>query len=208
MVKNTLSFINKHKYKLLLVLAVVLMTGFLIAKCARNKSTDKHTEVRLNIINKDILETTKADKYRKTIDSLKQIVYIASKQKEYVYLPIKIKSDSIVREYIKVPTPENCDNAVTVLRVRSNYADSLINDLKKINVYNDTLIASYKRTVVAKDQTIKELNKGYEDVINHLKQAKKPRRFGFGINAGYGATANKIPTPYIGVGISYNLVRF
>jgi hypothetical protein len=200
--------VKKYLYPGLLVLAVIIMTGTLISKCARNKATDKHTEVRLNIVNQDILETAKADKYRKTIDSLKLAVLITSKQKEYVYIPIKIKSDSIVKEYITVPTPENCDNAVAILRVRSNYADSLITDLKKINVINDTIIASYKRTVVAKDQTMSELNIGYENAIEDLKQAKKPRRFGIGVQAGATLDKKISPTPYIGIGLSYNLIRF
>jgi hypothetical protein len=200
--------VKKYLYPGLLILAVLIMTGALISKCARNKASNNHTQVRLNIVNKDIIETAKADKYRKTIDSLKLAVLIASKQKEYVYLPIKIKSDSIVKEYIQVPSIENCRNAVAILQVRSTYADSLITDLKKMNTLNDTLIASYKRTVVAKDKTISELNTGYADVIEDLKQAKKPKRFGLGIQAGYGATQSKTPTPYIGIGVSYNLIRF
>jgi len=200
--------VKKYLYPGLLVLAVLIMTGALISKCARNKATDKHTEVRLNIVNQDILETAKADKYRKTIDSLKLAVLITSKQKEYVYIPIKIKSDSIVKEYIKIPTPENCDNAVAILRVRSNYADSLITDLKKINTLNDTLISSYKRTVIAKDKTISDLNTGYENAIEALKQAKKPKRFGLGVQAGATLDKKINPTPYIGIGLSYNLIRF
>jgi len=39
---------------------------------------------------------------------------------------------------------------------------------------------------------------------------QKPKRFGIGIQAGYGVAFTKQPTyaPYIGVGISYNLIRF
>jgi hypothetical protein len=208
MVNTVVTFLKKNLFRVLLVLGVVVMTGTLIAKCARNKASDKHTTFKLKINNKDILETAKANKYRKTIDSLKLAVIIASKQKEYVYLPIKVKSDSVVREYIKVPTIENCDNAVTVLRIRSNYADSLIGDLKKINIYNDTLIASYKRTVVAKDKTISELNQGYDNAIQDFKKASRPKRWGLGVQAG--ATVNKTitPIPYIGIGVSYNLIRF
>jgi len=39
---------------------------------------------------------------------------------------------------------------------------------------------------------------------------EKPKRWGIGIQAGYGVAFTKQPTyaPYIGVGISYNLIRF
>lgn len=38
----------------------------------------------------------------------------------------------------------------------------------------------------------------------------KPKKYGLGIQAGYGVTlnSNSILTPYVGVGISYNLIRF
>lgn len=189
-------------------LVVILITGTLIAKCARNKDPKKHNEVRLNIINKDILETATADKYRKTIDSLKLAVLRASNKKEYVYFPVRQKAQEAVKKYEIKPTIENCSNAVVLLKTQTNLADSIIRNLKQVIVYNDTTIASYKRTVSAKDKSISQLNAGYEKAIEDLKQAKKPKRFGLGIQAGGTLGKNIKPTPYVGIGVSYNIIRF
>jgi hypothetical protein len=191
-----------------LIIIALLITGMLIAKCVRNKETNKHTEVRLDIVNKDILETSKANLYRDSIKTLKLALLTKSKKNEYIYLPIKIKAEEAVKEYDKKPTIDNCSTAVAVLRVKSVVADSLMGDLKQINTLNDTLIASLGRTINKKDKAISDLNKGYEAAIKDLGQAKKPRRWGLGIQAGGTLNKNITPTPYIGIGVSYNIIRF
>lgn len=40
------------------------------------------------------------------------------------------------------------------------------------------------------------------------REKRKPTRFGLGIHAGYGFTQHGGPSPYIGAGISYNIVRW
>lgn len=45
--------------------------------------------------------------------------------------------------------------------------------------------------------------------INAYRQAiPKPKKFGIGLQAGYGFTGISQPRPYVGIGISYNLIRF
>lgn len=44
-------------------------------------------------------------------------------------------------------------------------------------------------------------------VTRTVQAQSKPRRWGVGVNAGYGATKDGL-TPYVGVGISYSLVRW
>lgn len=46
--------------------------------------------------------------------------------------------------------------------------------------------------------------------IIHIKDNTKPKRWGIGIQVGYGVTMSRTPqfSPYIGVGISYNLFNF
>lgn len=46
--------------------------------------------------------------------------------------------------------------------------------------------------------------------IIHIKDNPKPKRWGIGIQVGYGVTMSRTPqfSPYIGVGISYNLFNF
>ena len=64
----------------------------------------------------------------------------------------------------------------------------------------------------------KEKDGTYINVINHnpfsvtkeirsVYKLPKPKKFGVGISAGYGVTAQGL-SPYIGVGINYNLINF
>ena len=64
----------------------------------------------------------------------------------------------------------------------------------------------------------KEKDGTYVNVINHnpfsvtkeirsVYKLPKPKKFGVGISAGYGVTAQGL-SPYIGVGINYNLINF
>ena len=43
--------------------------------------------------------------------------------------------------------------------------------------------------------------------IESITFDKKPKYFGIGFNAGYGISKNGL-SPYIGVGINYNLLKF
>ena len=48
-----------------------------------------------------------------------------------------------------------------------------------------------------------------KSIITYSVTDEKPRKFGVGIIAGYGVTAvNIVPQPMLGVGLSYNLIRF
>lgn len=76
----------------------------------------------------------------------------------------------------------------------------IVSNLKSQIVLQDTIIQK-------KDSIIYLTN----DIINYqekiIKIKPKPKRFGIGIQTGYGFTSDKI-TPYVGVGVSFNLVRF
>lgn len=61
--------------------------------------------------------------------------------------------------------------------------------------------------------------KGYVEITNHnpyvsnanmrvLMDKPKNKRFGLGISLGYGINFTGKPTPYIGIGINYNLLKF
>ena len=40
------------------------------------------------------------------------------------------------------------------------------------------------------------------------REKRRPTKFGLGVQAGYGFTKDGGPTPYVGLGISYNFLRF
>lgn len=199
--------VKKYLYPGLIVLAVLIITGTLISKCARNSKGGKHEQVRLDIVNYDLVKSEVAKKYRDSILSLNKALQIALSRKEIEYIPIRIKADSAVKEYVKQPTLARCDDAILLLRVQNTKADSIIGDLKQIGANKDTVIASFGRTVAQKDNTISEFNAAFMDLQEDYKQALKPKRFGLGIQAGYGVGKSIMPTPYIGIGISYNFIR-
>ncbi len=57
----------------------------------------------------------------------------------------------------------------------------------------------------AHDFSIKLYDKA---VTNTTMITSRPKRWGIGIQTGYGITLDGRPQPYIGVGLSYNLIRF
>ncbi|VDH16090.1 Uncharacterised protein [Algoriella xinjiangensis] len=76
----------------------------------------------------------------------------------------------------------------------------IVSNLKSQIVLQDTIIQK-KDSIIYLTNTIVN----YQDKIIKIKP--KPKRFGIGIQTGYGFNSDKI-TPYVGVGVSFNLVRF
>lgn len=116
----------------------------------------------------------KIDKDIKVVEKL-----IKGQEKEVVKYVDKVK-------YLKYNTPtypKECDTIVM-------YKDSIIN-------YQDTII-QYKDSVIIKKDTIIQ----FKDRLLELPKTRK--RFGLGINSGYGIDNR----PYVGFGVSYNLFVF
>ena len=76
----------------------------------------------------------------------------------------------------------------------------IVSNLKSQIVLQDTIIQK-KDSIIFLTNTVVD----YQEKIINIKP--KPKRFGIGIQTGYGFTQDKI-TPYVGVGVSFNLVRF
>ena len=76
--------------------------------------------------------------------------------------------------------------------------DKEIVDNLKEQLENCDEIVQLKDTIIYKERIVIE----YKDKIIETKP--KPKPFGIGVNAGYGINGE----PYIGVGVSYNLIRF
>lgn len=199
---------NRYLTAGLISLVIIIITGTLISKCVRNKKIDKHEEVRLDIINYDLVNTDKAKRYQDSVVKRNKALELALSKKEIQYVPIRIEAKKAVKTYEKQPTIQNCDNAVIILKTQNILADSIISDLKQIGVNKDTLLASKDRLISVKDTTIGRFNKAYIRLQNDYKKAAKPRRFGLGMQAGYGIDKTLTPTPYIGIGVSMNIIRF
>ena len=75
-----------------------------------------------------------------------------------------------------------------------------------------------KQTVTYSDSTYKAVISGYNPKLEYIETyntthyitefvREKPKKWGIGIQAGYGVGRNGLQ-PYVGVGVSYNLIRF
>ena len=75
-----------------------------------------------------------------------------------------------------------------------------------------------KQTVTYSDSTYKAVVSGYNPKLEYIETyntthyitefvQKKKKKWGLGIQAGYGIGRNGLQ-PYVGVGVSYNLIRF
>ena len=119
-------------------------------------------------------DKVKIEKDIKVVEKL-----IKGQEKEVIKYVDRVK-------YLKdnTPTyPKECDTIVM-------YKDSIIN-------YQDTII-QYKDSVIIKKDTIIQ----FKDRLLELPKTRK--RFGLGINSGYGIDNR----PYVGFGVSYNLFVF
>lgn len=137
------------------------------------------SQVKTNIVYKEV----KASK--KQIDSLKATLKPNEKKVvEYKQRKEKAKSEEKSITYNK----EECKEIVENLKQQIADCDTVV---------------KYQDKIVFVD---KEIIKEQEILIDKLVVPKK-RPWGIGVQGGYG-TNGKDLQPYIGVGISYNLIRF
>ncbi|AXF52398.1 MAG: outer membrane insertion C-terminal signal domain protein [Caudoviricetes sp.] len=80
--------------------------------------------------------------------------------------------------------------------------DEIVDNLKK-QLENCDTIVKLKDTIIYKER----LKIEYKDRIIDNMVIDKPKRFGIGIQAGYGTNGKEF-YPTISVGVSYNLIRF
>ena len=128
-------------------------------------------------------------------DVKEKIVYkekkVIEKKVDTIVKEIKGKEKEVIKyvdrvKYLKENTPtypKECDSIV-------KWKDSIINN-------QDTII-KYKDSIIIKKDTIIQ----FKDRLLELPKTRK--RFGLGINSGYGIDNR----PYVGFGVSYNLFVF
>lgn len=128
-----------------------------------------------------------------------------------------VPRDSVVIRYIteKLPvsvpeTPENVPNKQDSL---GNFGESVPEDSVTVQlpitqkVYEDSTYTAY---VSGYNPSLDSLIFRLPREVVTIKDYQKPKRWGVGIQVGYGMTLKGQPhfSPYIGVGISYNLFSF
>lgn len=140
-------------------------------------------------IRKRYTDTKEVIKYVKTIEKRIDTMYLERKviEKEIVY---KEKyRDKLKEELKKTVIPDTCKEIVR------NYKQQLAN-CDSIGALKDKIIAKTDSVIIYKDKIIDKL----------VIPKKKP--FGVGFQAGVTTTDFKEVKPYVGIGISYNLIRF
>ena len=140
-------------------------------------------------IQKRYKDTKEVIKYVKTIEKRIDTLYLDRKviEKEIVY---KYKyRDKLKEELKKIVIPDTCTEIVR------NYEHQLAN-CDSIVALKDKIIVKTDSVIIYKDKIIDKL----------VVPKKKP--FGIGVQVGATTTDFKEVKPYIGIGISYNLIRF
>lgn len=152
--------------------------------------------------------TIKTKLTEKQIDSIKATVNVLTKEKETLKqkdTEIKKEADKIV---IEKPKDEVCNDLyeksvskIGLLENRISVKDSIEKKSNNI-ITNQSIMLSKKDTIIS-----------YKDRQIQILKDKKPvtKKFGIGVSFGYGIKVenNRISaTPYVGVGINYNIFNF
>lgn len=97
-----------------------------------------------------------------------------------------------------------------------NIQGSVNNEQTKLDIEmtNQYTVAVVKKKKWKEEYEVIVTNENPYSSTKELKAYKvtspKPKRFGIGIQAGYGVVIGKVivPAPYVGIGLSYNLIKF
>lgn len=136
-------------------------------------------QVKTTIVEKKIKIT------QKQIDSLTATI----KPTENKIVRYKEKRAELQNKEVEITYPkDDCKEIVENLKQQLSNCDS-------VTIYQDKIIY-VDREIIKK-----------QDVIIDLKELPKQKRFGIGVQVGYGLTEKQL-SPYIGVGVSYNILRF
>lgn len=160
--------------------AVCGIAGFVLGKERRPK-TEPTVEVRIDTVT--ITEVR--------IDTIERVRTITA------YLPIAEPDDEPM-DTIDYPYDNPCADSVAVQIPISRYVaeqDSLYRVVAEGYAVDFKEITVYPKTVT----------------ITNTIETRKPTHWGIGIQAGYGATLdNKVVrlSPYVGIGLSYNIISF
>jgi hypothetical protein len=189
------------------ILLFVVVVG-LVAKCSREEPVTKHTENREYIMKSDSLLSSIDTHYRSRMDSLKTAYRDTLLDLKERYKVLAQKDAKVESRYRQAPSVVTCDSVITSKNLRIGTLETITAKQDKVLQVNDSLIASYAGSIRSKDQTIGQLNQGYQQATKDLEKALKPKRFGLGVMAGYGIGHKEGPQPMVSIGLSYNLIRF
>ena len=144
--------------------------------------------------------------------------------------PMPVPKDSVVIRYITEKLPNSTENGNSSTEngnsgtengqiIPGNILDD--DDILSVNIPDSAEVTIPITQKIYETELYRAYVSGYrpnldslllfqQTQIIHVKDYQKPKRWGIGIQVGYGVTMSRTPqfSPYIGVGISYNLFNF
>jgi chromosome segregation ATPase len=186
----------KNNFITLCGIAILIFSIALIA-FQSGKNSIKHQQAKSEIRTSERLVKT----YQKEYDSIQAAYSQLEKQKQKVkiiYLQGKEAIKYITQERIERYTDTICKEDVLKLKNQISVSDSLISFQDQQMVNNQNQLSTAENMLQEKDKQI--------ELFKNQKNKLKP--LGIGICSGYGTDFKNGLTPFVGVGVSYNLIRF
>lgn len=203
-----------HKWgpRIAAVLGIIVLLAA-IATCERGlqkKPVKKLETKRVKALNVDSLNSAIKRQYRDSLDRVEQVYADSLEAQKHHYRYLMAQDRQTEQVYRKAPTLVNCDAVVKSKNQRLAAVEKESKTKDTILKVKDNQIKSHQDELVQKDVTIADLSAGYKKSLELAAKKSRPRRWGLGIQAGYGIapTESLRPAPYVGAGISYNLVRW
>lgn len=197
----------KNGFLLLIGLAALLLITTKASRCTRAQPVTKHQDNRRAILKADSAKSRSDSLERAQWFGEKQVLLDSIKHLNQISKVTAQKDDKIEQRYRQAPSVAGCDSVITSKNMRIAILETVNRKHEAVDLMNDSLISSYQGSLQAKDVTIGQLNAGYEQATKDLEKAKRPRRWGLGIAAGYGVGPGLQPGPVVSVGLSYNFIR-
>ena len=115
-----------------------------------------------------------------------------------------------LKEKVKLVIPTAFLDSLKLLKDSlKNRPERFIDLPREQLMYKDTSYQAWISGVQPRLDSLKVFRKTVvKTITNTITIKDTPKRWGIGIQAGYGINSNKQLAPYIGVGISYQLVRW
>lgn len=219
---------NKNIFSWLVLIFIIIIIIFCVKACNNNirKENSKLIESLNDSISyyKDVegvlhskISVIEDDYFLKLKLKDKEIVELQSLVKKYknVKSATIIKTETKIVEKIVNKTILDTISNTPIYESSFNLKDYIWGDIVakkdttdiKINIKNDFNIVTYKEkgklVLDVNDKNPYSITKSQRSYINLPKQ----KRFGLGVNVGYGISKSGL-SPYIGLGVNYNLINF
>lgn len=199
---------GRNIFLILIGLVMVFLIATYVGKCTRAKPVTEHADNREAIMESDSEESRRDSIHRAEMDKVIQAYQDTIREAKSNYKVIVQKDVRIEYRYRQAPSVAGCDSVIESKNSRIAILETVGRKYEAVDLMNDSLITSYQGSIRAKDQTIVQINKGYEQATQDLQQARKPKRFGIGAQVGYGVGPSLQLGPVVSIGVSYNLIRF